>query len=97
MAGRKLSSACACCSRRVPQGGNIITWCQPFRSHGGMFQQQQQEEEDEATEETPQGMDLALSFQDTAACREIWQRISEAQSRAKEASGRRDDSGGDAG
>mmetsp|Transcript_27315 Transcript_27315/g.44814 ORF Transcript_27315/g.44814 Transcript_27315/m.44814 type:complete len:156 (-) Transcript_27315:635-1102(-) len=103
------------------QGGNIITWCEPFNVHGagggqghgggdsggGQPSQQQQQQKsgeqklkspalsssDSATQQQqqnlgssaasapatstaslvqPAGVDLALSFQDNAGCRDIW-------------------------
>eukprot|EP00970_Alexandrium_tamarense_P002838 scaffold398_cov198-Alexandrium_tamarense.AAC.2 len=74
------------------QGGNIITWCEPFNV--GQQQQQQQKEKESggaqhnnsrASVSPPllMGVDLALSFQDNAGCKDIWQHILDVQVRAK--------------
>eukprot|EP00986_Skeletonema_menzelii_P004530 scaffold1545_cov124-Skeletonema_menzelii.AAC.13 len=86
------------------QGGNIITWCEPFHAHGKKEKvdssatasssssgggnplsarpQQQQGGESPATSSA--GVDLALSFQDNAGCKDIWQDILNVQSCARE-------------
>ncbi|KAK1734523.1 serine/threonine-protein phosphatase 4 regulatory subunit 3 [Skeletonema marinoi] len=88
------------------QGGNIITWCEPFHAHGkkdkvdasttssssssnplsARPQQQQQQGGDSApaASSSPAGVDLALSFQDNAGCKDIWQHILNVQSCARE-------------
>ncbi len=71
------------------QGGNIITWCEPF----GASQQKPQKESDDGSQSHPTstyssaivtGVDLALSFQDNAGCKDIWQNILNVQVRARE-------------
>ena len=62
------------------QGGNIITWCEPFH-----VQQQQQQGKKEVKSQIG-GVDLALSFQDNAGCKDIWRHILDVQLRAKELS-----------
>ena len=80
------------------QGGNIITWCEPFHAHGKQQQQpssllkekdssnkqQQQHQGNDSAGSSSPGVDLALSFQDNAGCKEIWQHILSVQSRARE-------------
>ncbi len=90
------------------QGGNIITWCEPFQAHGKkekmdgatassssggnplstrpQLQQQQQQHQsgDSSSTSSPAGVDLALSFQDNAGCKDIWQHILNVQSCARE-------------
>ncbi|KAL7518676.1 hypothetical protein ACHAWX_003487, partial [Stephanocyclus meneghinianus] len=80
------------------QGGNIITWCEPFHVQGGGQQQQQQGQQQQqhsrqqhSTGRGPPpyqqiGVDLALSFQDNAGFKDIWQHILDVQLRAKELS-----------
>jgi len=71
------------------QGDNIITWSEPFffSAYNKIRQEQQssnsQERSDES-EESACGVDLALSFQDNAGCRDIWNRISKIQHKAYE-------------
>ena len=71
------------------QGGNIITWCEPF----GASQRKSQKQIDDGSEAHPSspssstivtGVDLALSFQDNAGCKDIWQNILSVQVRARE-------------
>ncbi len=72
------------------QGGNIITWCEPYFSKTGAgkitsststnmgnnnHEQQQQQQ-------NLQHVDLALSFQDNAGCLDIWNKISNIQVKA---------------
>lgn len=81
------------------QGGNIITWCEPFHVQGGGQQQQQQQGQQQQQHSRQQhstgrgpppyqqiGVDLALSFQDNAGFKDIWQHILDVQLRAKELS-----------
>lgn len=56
------------------QGDNIITWCEPYFEDSSSQHQEGQ----------PQGVDLALSFQDNAGCLDIWRQITQVQSRAAE-------------
>eukprot|EP00970_Alexandrium_tamarense_P002706 scaffold377_cov193-Alexandrium_tamarense.AAC.15 len=73
------------------QGGNIITWCEPFNV--GQQQQQQKEKESGGVQHNNSrasaspplltGVNLALSFQDNAGCKDIWQHILDVQVRAK--------------
>lgn len=58
------------------QGGNIITWCEPFH----VVQKK------EGSKQQHQGVDLALSFQENAGCKDVWRHILDVQLRAKELS-----------
>ncbi|KAL3793983.1 hypothetical protein HJC23_009466 [Cyclotella cryptica] len=79
------------------QGGNIITWCEPFHVQGGGQQHQQQQQQQQYSRQQhsagrgpppsqQMGVDLALSFQDNAGFKDIWQHILDVQLRAKELS-----------
>ena len=59
------------------QGGNIITWCEPL----SMLSQCPPSS---SASVGGGGVDLALSFQDNAGCKDIWQHITNVQARAKE-------------
>lgn len=61
------------------QGDNIITWREPF------FQGLDSNiDTDEHRDNTDNGVDLALSFQENTGCLEIWNQINEVQTRAEE-------------
>jgi len=70
------------------QGDNIITWCEPCFSpaqvKGGQEDGFKKQEQIESGEDVPCGVDLALSFQDNAGCRDIWNKISKIQHKAYE-------------
>lgn len=70
------------------QGDNIITWCEPFffptQNKVGQEQSLKRQEHNHHRENTACGVDLALSFQDNAGCRDIWNKISKVQHRAYE-------------
>jgi hypothetical protein len=68
------------------QGDNIITWCEPYFSPATDDSQQQENKplSNGRMEEEGNGVDLALSFQDNAGCRDIWNKISKIQHRAHE-------------
>ena len=59
------------------QGGNIITWCEPLSTSS-------QCPPSSSASVGGGGVDLALSFQDNAGCKDIWQHITNVQARAKE-------------
>lgn len=70
------------------QGENIITWCEPFATGGGSQQQQQQQQADNNKSSNENqgkqqsgtgGVDLALSFQDNAGCKDVWSHIVQVQ------------------
>jgi hypothetical protein len=68
------------------QGDNIITWCEPFflpakNTQGSDNNKQVQ---NGSGEDVSCGVDLALSFQDNAGCRDIWNKISKIQHKAYE-------------
>eukprot|EP00956_Cyclotella_meneghiniana_P007945 scaffold10562_cov90-Cyclotella_meneghiniana.AAC.2 len=62
------------------QGGNIVTWCEPFHVNSGGQQKDGQQQQKQI------GVDLALSFQDNDGCKDVWRRIMDVQLRAKELS-----------
>lgn len=72
------------------QGDNIITWCEPFflpattdgQNEGQNHQPQKSNNGDD--DDLNCGVDLALSFQENAGCREIWNKISKIQHTAYE-------------
>lgn len=70
------------------QGDNIITWCEPFffpiQNKGRQEQGLKGQERNDSREEPAYGVDLALSFQDNAGCRDIWNKISKIQHKAYE-------------
>ncbi len=81
------------------QGDNIITWCEPFFLPApGEGQNQGENDPASSSSQSSQqrgvnngdgddmscGVDLALSFQDNAGCREIWNKISKIQHKAYE-------------
>lgn len=75
------------------QGDNIITWCEPYFSSAKERDQVQNGNNnggvelnrwDESICEENNGVDLALSFQDNAGCRDIWNEISKIQRHAHE-------------
>jgi hypothetical protein len=80
------------------QGDNIITWCEPFFLPAPGEGQNQGENDASSTSSSQSsqraggtdgddiscGVDLALSFQDNAGCREIWNKIYHIQHRAYE-------------
>ena len=87
------------------QGGNIITWCEPFNDNnnsnnnvggggGGsnsdiMSPKSKYSLQTSSPPTSPScgssgGVDLALSFQDNAGCKDIWQHIMNVQARARE-------------
>ena len=86
------------------QGGNIITWCEPFHAHGKQKEKgdgssssasggggsnkssPRPQQGGDPTSTSPAGVDLALSFQDNAGCKDIWQHILNVQSCAREMS-----------
>ncbi|KAL3770993.1 hypothetical protein ACHAWO_003308 [Cyclotella atomus] len=64
------------------QGGNIITWCEPFHNND----RQKSRDGGNNSSGANKGVDLALSFQDNAGCKDIWRHILDVQLRAKELS-----------
>jgi hypothetical protein len=78
------------------QGDNIITWCEPFFLPAPGEGPNQGENDPSSSLQSSQqgangddddiscGVDLALSFQDNAGCREIWNKISKIQHKAYE-------------
>ena len=62
------------------QGGNIVTWCEPFHANNGGQQKEGHQQQKQ------NGVDLALSFQDNDGCKDVWRRIMDVQLRAKELS-----------
>ena len=70
------------------QGDNIITWCEPFflpaQNREGQVQSSEEQIQSGNGEDVACGVDLALSFQDNAGCRDIWNKISKIQHKAYE-------------
>ena len=70
------------------QGDNIITWCEPFflpaQNREGQVQSSEEQVQSGNGEDVACGVDLALSFQDNAGCRDIWNKISKIQHKAYE-------------
>lgn len=80
------------------QGDNIITWCEPYflpaqirddqMSQTGIsknaFLHNSAHQTHQGNEDIACGVDLALSFQDNAGCRDIWNKISKIQHKAFE-------------
>ncbi|KAL3778417.1 hypothetical protein ACHAW5_005438 [Stephanodiscus triporus] len=75
------------------QGGNIITWCEPGNNSNTSGMSQKENDDTSTSSQSPLsssvtlgggGVDLALSFQDNAGCKDIWQHITNVQARARE-------------
>ena len=69
------------------QGGNIITWCEPchnINTNDGTMSGKVNNDKATSSPVGGEGVDLALSFQDSAGCKDIWEQITSIQARARE-------------